>query len=92
MLPAACRLPPSAPLPPQVTRLELVLTEVDRHLGELCGRVHDALPPRLARAVCAALVTAVQSVLLDGGPYRCAAAAAAAAAAESSALRCSAAH
>ncbi|PSC73790.1 hypothetical protein C2E20_3044 [Micractinium conductrix] len=54
----------------QVTRLELVLQEVDAHLGDICGRVHDALPPRLARAVCAVLVGAVQSVLLDGGPFR----------------------
>ena len=44
--------------------------EVDRLLGDICGRVHDALPPRLGRAVCAALSAAVQSVLLDGGPYR----------------------
>lgn len=44
--------------------------EVDAHLGDICGRVHDALPPRLARAVCAVLVGAVQSVLLDGGPFR----------------------
>ncbi|PRW45372.1 hypothetical protein C2E21_5977 [Chlorella sorokiniana] len=54
----------------QVSRLELVLQEVDRLLGDICGRVHDALPPRLGRAVCAALASAVQSVLLDGGPYR----------------------
>jgi hypothetical protein len=46
------------------------MQEVDRLLGDICGRVHDALPPRLARAVCVALVAAVQSVLLDGGPYR----------------------
>jgi hypothetical protein len=32
--------------------------------------VHDALPPHLGRGVCAALAAAVQSVLLDGGPYR----------------------
>ena len=51
-----------APAPP--------IQEVDRLLGDICGRVHDALPPRLARAVCVALVAAVQSVLLDGGPYR----------------------
>ncbi len=43
---------------------------MDRNLGDICGRVHDALPPRLARAVCIALVGAVQSVLLDGGPFR----------------------
>lgn len=54
----------------QVSRLEAVLQEVDRHLGDICGRVHDALPPRLARGVCIALVGAVQSVLLDGGPFR----------------------
>ncbi|KAL4439477.1 hypothetical protein ABPG77_008806 [Micractinium sp. CCAP 211/92] len=54
----------------QVSRLEVVLQEVDRNLGDICGRVHDALPPRLARAVCIALVGAVQSVLLDGGPFR----------------------
>lgn len=45
--------------------------EVDRHLGEVCSRVHDALPPRLAKAVLQALVIALQQVLLDGGPYRC---------------------
>jgi hypothetical protein len=43
---------------------------VDRLLGDICSHVHDALPPRLARAVCGALVAAVQSVVLDGGPYR----------------------
>lgn len=44
--------------------------EVDRLLGDICSHVHDALPPKLARAVCSALVSAVQSVLLDGGPFR----------------------
>lgn len=51
-------------------RLEAVLSEVDRYLGDVASRVHDALPPRLARAVCTALVGAVHQVLLDGGPYR----------------------
>ncbi|EFN53089.1 hypothetical protein CHLNCDRAFT_137406 [Chlorella variabilis] len=54
----------------QVSRLEMVLQEVDRLLGDICSHVHDALPPKLARAVCSALVSAVQSVLLDGGPFR----------------------
>lgn len=54
----------------QSARLELVLQEVDRHLGDICSRVHDALPPRLARAVLQALVLALQQVLLNGGPYR----------------------
>lgn len=53
-----------------VTSPPHLLQEVDRLLGDICGRVHDALPPRLGRAVCAALSAAVQSVLLDGGPYR----------------------
>jgi len=52
------------------TRLEFVLQEVDRNLGELCSRAHDALPPHLARAIASALVAAIKFVLLDGGPWR----------------------
>jgi hypothetical protein len=51
-------------------RLEFVLQEVDRNLGELCSRAHDALPPHLARAIASALVAAIKFVLLDGGPWR----------------------
>lgn len=51
-------------------RLELVLQQVDRRLGDVCSRVHDALPPRLARAACGTLCAALQSVMLDGGPLR----------------------
>lgn len=53
-----------------VSRLEPVLQEVDRQLGEICAQAHDALPPRLARATLIALAAAVRQVLTDGGPYR----------------------
>ncbi len=46
------------------------MQDVDRHLGDVCTRVHDALPPRLARCVLHTLVLALQQVLLNGGPYR----------------------
>ena len=52
------------------SRLESVLQEADRHLGDLCSKSHDALPPKLAFAVATALVAAVQQVVLDGGPFR----------------------
>ena len=69
----APRPPPLRPpfrLPPQPHLVPLPPQEVDRHLGDICSRVHDALPPRLARATCAALSAALQSVLLEGGPLR----------------------
>ena len=53
-------------------RLHPVLVLLDAALEEMVSTASESLPPYLARSLLQAIIVAIQRILLDGGPYRCA--------------------
>ena len=54
-------------------RLHPVLVLLDAALEDMVTAASESLPPYLARSLLQAITMAMQRILLDGGPYRCAA-------------------
>ena len=54
-------------------RLHPVLVQLDAALEDMVTAASESLPPYLARSLLQAITMALQRILLDGGPYRCAA-------------------
>ena len=54
-------------------RLHPVLLMLDAALEDMVTAAGESLPPYLARSLLQAITMAIQRILLDGGPYRCAA-------------------
>lgn len=53
-------------------RLHPVLLQLDAALEDMVTAASESLPPYLARSLLQATTMALQRILLDGGPYRCA--------------------
>ena len=53
-------------------RLHPVLVLLDAALEDMVTAASESLPPYLARSLLQAVTMAMQRILLDGGPYRCA--------------------
>lgn len=53
-------------------RMTPLLAQLDTSLGDICAAANDSLHGYLARSLLQAITIALQRVLLDGGPYRCA--------------------
>lgn len=56
----------------KTARIQILLISIDEALGNVCAAAADSLHAYLAKGLLQAVVIAMQRVLLDGGPNRCA--------------------
>ena len=56
----------------RTARIQILLISIDEALGNVCASAADSLHAYLAKGLLQAVVIAMQRVLLDGGPNRCA--------------------
>ena len=56
----------------RTARIQILLISIDEALGNVCAAAADSLHAYLAKGLLQAVAIAMQRVLLDGGPNRCA--------------------